>query len=55
MAMSWALPTPHTILIIELDWELFHPVNHCRTQRLLFQGLESKHTFSSQLAYSSFK
>ena len=31
-----ALPTPHAILAINLDQELFHPLSNCKSQRLSF-------------------
>lgn len=28
VTLLWALPTPHTILAIEMDWELSHSVSN---------------------------
>jgi hypothetical protein len=34
-ALLWALPTPQTILFVEMDWELSHLVSNCESGRFL--------------------
>ena len=37
VVLSWALSTPQTISIVELDWECSHLVSNCGSRRSSFQ------------------